>query len=141
MVSPSCRSGNAGFIRAGTVAVKTSNGKSPRRDRGLFFWHYRQTMPVVVWILISCYLRFCRVSKSVLGHMEPFVTTLQVAEFLGMSPRTINRMAKEGRIPAHPVSGTARRTWRFRLSEVEKHFASGSPTITVEDGRPNPAER
>jgi excisionase family DNA binding protein len=73
--------------------------------------------------------------------MEPFVTAQQIAEFLGMAPRTVNRMAKEGRIPAHPVSGTARRTWRFRLSEVEKHFAPSSPNLKIEDGRPNPAER
>ena len=92
-------------------------------------------------MVVSSYLRSRSVSTSVLGQMEPFVTTQQVAEFLGIAPRTINRMAKEGRIPAHPVSGTARRTWRFRLSEVEKHFAPRSPTITVEDGRPNPAER
>jgi excisionase family DNA binding protein len=73
--------------------------------------------------------------------MEPFVTAQQVAEFLEMAPRTVNRMAKEGRIPAHPVSGTARRTWRFRLSEVEKHFAPSFPIPIMEDGRPNPAER
>jgi excisionase family DNA binding protein len=73
--------------------------------------------------------------------MEPFVTSNQVAQFLGISPRTVNRMAREGRIPAHPVSGTGRRTWRFRLSEVEKHFAPSSPTPIVENGRPNPAER
>ena len=49
---------------------------------------------------------------------EQFVSTDTVAQFLSLSPRTIAKMARDGRIPAHPVSGSARRTWRFRLSEV-----------------------
>jgi len=61
---------------------------------------------------------------SRLRSMEPFVTTAAVAKFLGLSRRTVAKMAREGRIPAHPVSGTARRTWRFKLSEVEVSLAS-----------------
>jgi len=52
--------------------------------------------------------------------MEPFVTTTEVAKFLGLCRRTVAKMAREGRIPAHPVSGTARRTWRFKLSELDE---------------------
>ena|SRR5260370_13257294 len=59
--------------------------------------------------------------------MEPFVTTTEVAKFLGLCRRTVAKMAREGRIPAHPVSGTARRTWRFKLSEVEVSLASRLP--------------
>jgi excisionase family DNA binding protein len=59
--------------------------------------------------------------------MEPFVTTTEVAKFLGLCRRTVAKMAREGRIPAHPVSGTARRTWRFKLSEVEVSLASQLP--------------
>jgi excisionase family DNA binding protein len=58
--------------------------------------------------------------------MEPFVTAREVAQFLEMSPRTVAKMAREGRIPAHPVSGSARRTWRFKLSEVEASLALAS---------------
>ena len=72
---------------------------------------------------------------------EPFVTAKEVARFLGMSPRTIAKMAREGRIPAHPVSGSARRTWRFKLSEIGLFFQSAPPTPTIEVGRPSPAER
>jgi excisionase family DNA binding protein len=60
------------------------------------------------------------------AHMESFVAAKEVAQFLGMSPRTIAKMAREGRIPAHPVSGSARRTWRFKLSEVESSLALAS---------------
>lgn len=59
--------------------------------------------------------------------MEPFVTTTEVAKFLGLCRRTVAKMAREGRIAAHPVSGTARRTWRFKLSEVEVSLASQLP--------------
>ena len=72
---------------------------------------------------------------------EPFVTAKEIARFLGMSPRTIAKMAREGRIPAYPVSGSIRLTWRFKLSEIGLFFASHVPTPTIEDGRPNPAER
>jgi excisionase family DNA binding protein len=51
--------------------------------------------------------------------MESFVTAAEVARYLSLSPRTIAKMARDGRIPGHSVSGTARRTWRFKLSEVE----------------------
>jgi len=64
---------------------------------------------------------------SRLRSVEPFVTTAAVAKFLGLSRRTVAKMAREGRIPAHPVSGTARRTWRFKLSEVEVSLASQLP--------------
>jgi excisionase family DNA binding protein len=64
---------------------------------------------------------------SRLRSMEPFVTTAAVAKFLGLSRRTVAKMAREGRIPAHPVSGTARRTWRFKLSEVEVSLVSQLP--------------
>lgn len=57
-------------------------------------------------------------------EFEPFIDTATVAAHIGMSPRTIAKWARDGRIPAHPVSGTARRTWRFKLSEVDFALAS-----------------
>jgi excisionase family DNA binding protein len=68
--------------------------------------------------------------------MERFVAAKEVAQFLGMSPRTISRMAREGRIPAHPVSGSARRTWRFKLSEINASLASPSLAPTIPAQRP-----
>jgi len=63
--------------------------------------------------------------------MESFVTAAEVATFLGLSPRTIAKMAREGRVPAHPVSGSTRRTWRFKLSEVEICLAAPLPRSTM----------
>jgi excisionase family DNA binding protein len=56
--------------------------------------------------------------------MESYVSATTVAKFLGLSRRTVMKMAREGGIPAHPVSGSARRTWRFKLSEVDVSLAS-----------------
>ena len=63
--------------------------------------------------------------------MEPFVSANEVAKYLSLSPRTIAKIAREGRIPAHPVSGTARRTWRFKLSEIEICLAAQMPASTA----------
>jgi len=63
--------------------------------------------------------------------MEPFVSANEVAKYLSLSPRTIAKIAREGRIPAHPVSGTARRTWRFKLSEIEICLAAQMPASTM----------
>jgi excisionase family DNA binding protein len=71
---------------------------------------------------------------------EPFVSVKEVAQFLQMAPRTIVRMARHGRIPAYPVSGSIRRTWRFKLSEVENHFASQLSTPIIDGGVQVPAE-
>jgi excisionase family DNA binding protein len=64
---------------------------------------------------------------------DQFVAALTIARFLGLSPRTIVKMAREGRIPAHAVSGARRRTWRFDLAEV-KNFVmlSGRPGASAE---------
>jgi excisionase family DNA binding protein len=63
--------------------------------------------------------------------MESFVTAAEVAKYLSLSPRTVAKMARERRIPAHPISGTARRTWRFKLSEVEICLAAELPRSTI----------
>ena len=65
--------------------------------------------------------------------MEPFVSANEVAKFLGVSRRTVIKMARESRIPAHPLSGSARRTWRFKLSEIEICFASQLPRPTMSE--------
>jgi excisionase family DNA binding protein len=68
--------------------------------------------------------------------MEPFVSAAEVAKYLSLSPRTIAKMAREGRIPAHPVSGSVRRTWRFKLSEISLALAAQSPGPTIATQRP-----
>jgi integrase len=57
---------------------------------------------------------------------EPFVSASEVAGFLGLSPRTVTKMAREERLPAHLISGSERKTWRFLISEVGAFLASGN---------------
>lgn len=55
-------------------------------------------------------------------HIEPYVDSKRAAEFLGLDCKTVQRLSREGKIPAHPVlSGphNLRRTWRHKLSELD----------------------
>ena len=64
-------------------------------------------------------------STSPLCPFEPFVDERVIAGFLQVTPRRVVEMARKGEIPAHPI-GHARKTWRFRVSEVNSHFRSAS---------------
>ncbi|WP_109485776.1 helix-turn-helix domain-containing protein [Occallatibacter savannae] len=55
---------------------------------------------------------------------EPFVDATRAAEFLGIKPRRLLEMARAGQIPGHPLGTGARRTWRFRLSEIAREVES-----------------
>jgi excisionase family DNA binding protein len=50
---------------------------------------------------------------------EPYVSSDEAAEFLKLNPRTVQRLAREGAIPAHPFGERSRKTWRFLLSELD----------------------
>lgn len=52
---------------------------------------------------------------------EPFVDEHEVARFLHLTPRRVLELARKGELPAHPL-GNVRKTWRFRLSEIEGYF-------------------
>jgi excisionase family DNA binding protein len=56
---------------------------------------------------------------------EPFVDASAVAQFLAITRRQVLELARSGRIPAHPLQGTRRRVWRFKLSEVDAAVVSG----------------
>jgi excisionase family DNA binding protein len=50
---------------------------------------------------------------------SPWMNAREAAAYLKVAHRTILQWAKEGTIPAHRLSGTARVTWRFRASELD----------------------
>jgi excisionase family DNA binding protein len=52
-------------------------------------------------------------------HEVTWLTANEAAAYLRVKPRTILKWAKEGRIPAHALSGTSRVTWRFLRSELD----------------------
>jgi excisionase family DNA binding protein len=49
---------------------------------------------------------------------EPFVNAREASKFVQLHPVTVQRLAREGLLPGHPVSNGSRRHWRFRLSEL-----------------------
>lgn len=58
--------------------------------------------------------------------MTEWLTANEAAAYLKVKPRTVMKWAKEGRIPAHPLSGSKRVTWRFIRAELDAMLASPS---------------
>lgn len=50
--------------------------------------------------------------------LEPFVSAREASQFVRLHPVTLQRLAREGTLPAHPVGDGQRRRWRFLLSEL-----------------------
>jgi excisionase family DNA binding protein len=50
---------------------------------------------------------------------EHYVSSDEAASFLKLNLRTVQRLAREGIIPAHPFGERSRKTWRFLLSELD----------------------
>jgi excisionase family DNA binding protein len=50
--------------------------------------------------------------------LEVFVTASEAGAFLELHPATVQKMARLGLIPAHPVAGRKRKHWRFLRSEL-----------------------
>jgi predicted site-specific integrase-resolvase len=56
-------------------------------------------------------------------RFESYVDCKRAAEFLSVDWKTIQKLSREGRIPAHPVLTGARNgrtTWRYKLSELDE---------------------
>ena len=50
---------------------------------------------------------------------EPYIDATTAGRYLGMHPKTIQRLARLRVLPAYPFSGNRRKQWRFRLSELD----------------------
>jgi len=55
-------------------------------------------------------------------EFEPLIDCEKAAELLGIHPKTLQQMARQGRIPAKKVG----RSWRFRTSELDAWLRSPS---------------
>ncbi len=55
---------------------------------------------------------------SVAIPMEPFINAKQASGLLHLSAKTLLRFARQGVIPAHPLTGKTRKQWRFLESEL-----------------------
>jgi len=56
--------------------------------------------------------------------LEPFVDAAKAADFLSLTRRRVLDLARSGHLPGHPIGSGARRTWRFRLTELSNAVAS-----------------
>ncbi len=53
-----------------------------------------------------------------LGYELP-MNSKEAAAYIGYHQKTVERMARNGEIPAHPASGVRRKTWNFYPSELD----------------------
>jgi hypothetical protein len=61
--------------------------------------------------------------------VEPYVTPEEIARHLKITRRQALQAARQGLIPAHPLSlGGHRSIWRFKISEVDIAIARRTPT-------------
>jgi excisionase family DNA binding protein len=51
--------------------------------------------------------------------IEPFIDASEAAAFIKLHRKTLLRLAREGSIPVHPLTGNRRRIWRFLRSELD----------------------
>jgi excisionase family DNA binding protein len=62
-----------------------------------------------------------------------WLTAREAAQHLKVKHRTILKWAKQRRVPAHPLSGSKRVTWRFLKSELDAMLCP--PSAADEHGR------
>ena len=59
------------------------------------------------------------------ANLENYVDVTVAARYLSVASKTLNQLAREGKIPAYPWGiGTQRRSWRFKLSELDSWMRS-----------------
>jgi hypothetical protein len=71
---------------------------------------------------------------------EPYVDANEGAAFLRIHPKTLQRLARIGMVPAYSLSDGIRRHWRFLLSELDTWMRSrvnsnAHPVRSVSPGR------
>lgn len=69
-----------------------------------------------------------QLSPPVNASFEPFVSAMEASQFVRLHPATVQRLAREGTLPGHPVGGGQRRRWRFRLSELQEWLSARGST-------------
>ena len=66
-------------------------------------------------------------------YFEPLLTDEQAGRLLGVHPKTLQRLARTGKVTAHRIG----RFWRYRASELDKWLtgalASGSQSARVNE--------
>ncbi len=70
---------------------------------------------------------FCDSGNSPPSTPEPFVSAEKAAQFLSVSRRYVLALARRGIVGAYPLgTGTLRKIWVFRLSELAAAIAQSA---------------
>jgi len=64
---------------------------------------------------------------------QSWLTAEEAADYLRVKPRTILMWARTGQVKGYVLSGTKRRSWRFRQVDLDANL--GSPSVLSETGR------
>jgi excisionase family DNA binding protein len=52
--------------------------------------------------------------------LEPYVDVKRAASYLSVAVKTLNEWARLEKIPAYPWGDGSRKTWRFKLTELDE---------------------
>jgi excisionase family DNA binding protein len=58
-------------------------------------------------------------ASPLVADLESYVDAAEAAQFLGIHPKTLLRMAREGQVPAYSLNDCRRRRWHFLKSELD----------------------
>jgi excisionase family DNA binding protein len=58
--------------------------------------------------------------------VNDWLTMTEAAAYLKVRPRTLASWVRQGKAPAHKLSGTKRRVWRFLRSELDGMLSAPS---------------
>ena len=63
--------------------------------------------------------RFLQRRADLFQGFEPWVKCDVGADYLGIHPKTLEKLARQGDVPAHPVCSGKRSSWHFLISELD----------------------
>lgn len=61
-----------------------------------------------------------------MGELENWVSSKEVAEYLGINKDTLQRWLTSGKIPGHRIG----RLWKFKISEIDAWIANENTAYT-----------
>jgi excisionase family DNA binding protein len=57
-------------------------------------------------------------------NFEPYVSVEKAAQYLDLKPKTLLVKARKGQVPAYPWGDGVRKTWRFKISQLDDWMKS-----------------
>ena len=69
-----------------------------------------------------------------------WLTAKEAAQYLKVEPRTLLLWARQGKVKAYTLSGTARHVWRFRVEDLDAAMMA-SPVLLSSASSAVPAEK